>query len=61
MEWLQPFRRRGLAEGYAEKIELVMALVSIVIGKTADIVQHQFGIIDQGQAAGGGVAEELVA
>ena len=61
MEWLQPFRRRGLAEGYAEMIELVMALVSIVIGKTADIVQHQFGIIDQGQAAGGGVAEELVA
>ena len=32
-------------------IELVMALVKIVIGKTADIVKHQFGIIGQDQAA----------
>jgi hypothetical protein len=51
VEWLQPFRRRGLAAGYAEMIALVMALVKIVIGKTADIVKHQFGITGQDQAA----------
>lgn len=60
-EWFQQFRRCRLAAEYAEMIELVMALVKIVIGKTANIVKHQFGIIGQGKTAGGGVAEELVA
>jgi hypothetical protein len=38
-----------------------LALINSVISKAADIVKHQFGIIGQGQAAGGGVAEKLVA
>jgi len=60
-EWLQSLCRSGLSAGYAEMIKLVMALVKIVIGKTADIVKHQFGIIGQGQATSGGVTEKLVA
>ena len=41
-------------------IELVMSLIKIVMGKTADIVKHQFGIICQGQAACCCIAEKLV-
>jgi len=58
---LQPLRRRGLAAGDVEVVELVAALVVMVAGKAAHIVEHKFSIVHQRQPAGCCIAEELVA
>jgi len=44
-----------------EVIQRVLTAVPPVARKAGDIVNNQFGVVDQGQAAGSGVAEELIA
>jgi hypothetical protein len=36
-------------------------MILAITHKTGHVVYNQFGVVDQGHAAGGGVAEELVA
>jgi len=60
-EWLQSLCRRGLAAGDVEMVKLIVALVDFIKGKAADIINDQFGMIDQRQATSGGVTEKLVA
>lgn len=42
-------------------IQCVPPTVLPVTRKAGDVVNYQFGIVNQSQAAGGGVAEELIA
>jgi len=42
-------------------IKRVLPPVMAITRKTGDVVDNQFGVVDQCQAAGGSVAEELVA
>lgn len=60
-KWLQPLRRCGLTAVDVEVVKLVAVLVDSIIGITANIVDDEFSVVDYGQTARGGVAEELVA
>jgi hypothetical protein len=44
-----------------EVIQLVVPLVSVVVYKPANIIEHQFGVVHKRESPGSGITEKLVA